>query len=539
MDTEKTVSVEAARRDVRAGRPTTTGLGNDTPPQDKKTKQGAVNQETVSVASSAPTRAPSSARRKPRRKAVRLFRTTAFRFTAVYVIVFAGAVSALGAYFYGSTFTVVDRQTENIIDQDLTVLAEVFEEEGPGTLRRLIRERAAWRDNGVYILVGEPSGAVLAGNLTALPLAAKEAREDFFNFTYQRPILDAAGRQRGEETRRGLGKLRRFRTSANADTSFLVFIARDITGHEAMRDRSRAQIARIGAATIALGLLIGLGFSRSLLQRVESVSKTAKAIQEGDLSRRIRVTGSNDELDHLSKNLNAMLDRIERLMIGMRDVSDNIAHDLRSPLTRIRARLDDAVNADIQTKEAALVATREDAERMIVTFNALLAIARIESGEGAGEAEIVDLSSLIEEMAELYEPAVQDAGFSLQTRLTEGASVRGSRALLGQALANMLDNALKYAVGGSVIRLTVAEKKNGLVLLSVEDDGPGIPEAERENVLKRFVRLEESRTSEGSGLGLSLVAALAHAMNAKLSLSDSGLINPVTGKAGLRIQFVF
>ncbi|MBI1391795.1 MAG: HAMP domain-containing protein [Alphaproteobacteria bacterium] len=466
----------------------------------------------------------------------RLMRTTAIRFTFLYVVVFAISVTALGVFFYGSTFAVVDRQTDQIINQDLVVLGEVFQDEGPGTLRRLIRERAAWRDNGVYMMIGAPSGALLAGNLTALPAEALAAGEGFFNFTYERTTVDAAGRPIGEETRRGRGKLRRFKTSPDVETSFLVFVARDITSHEGLRDRSREQITRIGAATIALGLLIGLAFSRSLLRRVEAVNRISRAIRDGDLSRRIALNGSNDELDHLSMNLNAMLDQIERLMTGMKEVSDNIAHDLRSPLTRIQARLNDAINADDQTKEEALRATLRDSERMLGTFNALLSIARIESGEGAGGMAPLDVGALAEELAELYEPAAQEAGFDLTLAVQRTPPARGSRALIGQALANMLDNALKYAVGGDRLLVEVAPMRDGRIMLAVEDDGPGIPAEDRESVLKRFVRLERSRTSEGSGLGLSLVAAVARAHGAALVLADAKRIGEPPTRPGLRIE---
>ena len=209
--------------------------------------------------------------------AFRLVRTTAFRFTVIYVVVFAVAVGALGALFYGATFSAVARQIDQIIDQDMDVLAAVFASDGPGTLRRLVRERSAWRDDGVYMLIGSPSGAVLAGNLTALPPEALSAGEGFFDFSYERPAIDAAGRETGVESRKGRGKIRVFKTAPDADTSFLVFVARDISGQEALRQRSQAQMTRIGAATILLGLVIGIVFSRSLLRRVDAVNRTALA----------------------------------------------------------------------------------------------------------------------------------------------------------------------------------------------------------------------------------------------------------------------
>ncbi len=466
----------------------------------------------------------------------RILRTTSFSFTIIYVFVFAIAVALLGLLFYQDTFGAMSKQTDAIVDQEIQVLSEVFSTEGAGVLRRVVRERAAWRDDGLYMLIGAPSGAVLSGNLSALPPEALSAGEGFFNFTFERPRLDAAGREIGIETREARGKIRRFKPTPDAETSFLVFVARDISTREALRESSQEQMARIGAATILLGIIVGLLFSRALLTRVDGVNRTARAIRDGDLSKRIALTGAGDELESLAINLNAMLDQIERLMGGMREVSDNIAHDLRSPLNRIRGRLTEAMKAGPAEKEEALRATLEDAENMIMTFNALLSIARIELGEGAGQMEAVDLVAIAQEMVELYEPAAQDAGFILQLKTAPSPPVRGSRSLLSQALANLLDNALKYAVGGTTIRIDVRKGSEGRVLLSVLDDGPGVPEAERDSVLKRFVRLEQSRTTPGSGLGLSLVSAIARAHQGSIALGDASAVGD---RRGLKVTIAF
>lgn len=467
---------------------------------------------------------------------LRILRTTTFRFTIVYVIVFAIAVALLGAFFYQATFGVMSKQTDQILDQEIQVLSEVFSAEGAGVLRRVVRERAAWRDDGLYMLIGAPSGAVLSGNLTALPPEALSAGEGFFNFTFERPRLDAAGREVGIDTHEARGKMRRFKASPDAETSFLVFVARDISTRESLRKRSQALTTRIGAATIGLGIVMGLMFSRALLRRVDSVNRTARLIRDGDMSKRIALTGAGDELENLALNLNAMLDQIERLMSGMREVSDNIAHDLRSPLNRIRGRLTEALKSSPAEKEAALRATLDDAENMITTFNALLSIARIESGEGAGAMEAVDLVAIAEEMAELYEPAAQDAGFVLQLKTAPAPPVRGSRSLISQAIANLLDNALKYATGGSTIRIDVRKGSENRVLLSVLDDGPGVPESDRDSVVKRFVRLEQSRSTPGSGLGLSLVTAIARAHRGSIALGDSSSAGE---RRGLKVTMAF
>ncbi|WP_425407715.1 ATP-binding protein [Hyphococcus sp.] len=469
---------------------------------------------------------------------LRILRTTSFRFTVIYVVLFAGAVAMLGAYLYSATFGEAAKQTDDVIDSEIGVLAELFSTSGPGMLTRVIRQRTAWSDDAIYMLIGAPSGAVLAGNLTALPPEALTAEGDFFNFKFEKPLVDAAGREVGVQQREARGKMMRFRAAPDAEQSYLVVVARDVASREYLRNRSQSVVTRAALVTIAFGVVIGLIFSRSLLRRVEVVNKTSRAIRGGDLSQRIPTTGAGDELDDLGENLNSMLDQIERLMAGMRDVSDNIAHDLRSPLTRIRNRLSDATGADQETKDTAIRATIEDSEKLLATFNALLSIARIQSGEGAGVLKPIDIVAIAEEMAELYEPAAQDAGFAFSLVTAPTPAVKGSRELVSQAVANFLDNALKYAAGGSRIELTVGPVKGGGAILSVADDGPGVAPEDRDRIFERFVRLEKSRSTPGSGLGLSLVSAIARAHGARLELKD-GLAHADGDGHGLRIVMTF
>lgn len=469
---------------------------------------------------------------------LRILRTTSFRFTLIYVVLFAGAVALLGAYLYNATFGEAAKQTDDVIDSEISVLADLFSTSGSGMLTRVIRQRTAWSDDAIYMLIGAPSGAVLAGNLTALPPEALTAEGDFFNFKFEKPLLDAAGREIGIQQREARGKMMRFRASPDAEQSYLVVVARDVASREFLRERSQSVVMRAAMVTIAFGVVIGLVFSRSLLRRVEVVNKTARAIRGGDLGQRIPTTGAGDELDDLGQNLNSMLDQIERLMAGMREVSDNIAHDLRSPLTRIRNRLNDALDGDDKAKDEALRATIDDSEKVLKTFNALLSIARIQSGEGAGVMAPIDIVAIAEEMAELYEPAAQDAGFEFTYIMAPTPLVKGSRELVSQALANFLDNALKYAEGGKRIELKVGPAKNGGAMLSVADDGPGVSLENRDRVFERFVRLEQSRSTPGSGLGLSLVSAIARAHGATLELQD-GLKHQHDDGCGLRIVMNF
>ncbi|MEM7429653.1 MAG: HAMP domain-containing sensor histidine kinase, partial [Pseudomonadota bacterium] len=290
-------------------------------------------------------------------------------------------------------------------------------------------------------------------------------------------------------------------------------------------------IRRTVFIAIGLALVFGVGggmlMSRNFLRRIDSISATTRSIMGGDLSERVPVRGTNDEIDRLADNLNSMLDQIERLMTGMRDVSDAVAHDLRTPLTRLRARVEAALRQDSpDDHRQALHETLAEADQLLSTFSALLSIARAESGQARDQLEPLDVSEVAEEIGELYQPIVEDEGGQFDTRITPGLVVRGSRQLVAQAMSNLVDNALKYArpSQGEDRQLAIAlivEPERGNVRITVGDNGPGIPGADRERVLKRFVRLDTSRSQPGSGLGLSLVAGVAKLHDGDLILEDN------------------
>ena len=272
--------------------------------------------------------------------------------------------------------------------------------------------------------------------------------------------------------------------------------------------------------------LVGLGggwlVSRSLLARVDAVSATSRTIMEGDLTGRVPVSGSGDEFDRLSQNLNAMLERIEQLMLGMREVSDNIAHDLKTPLNRLRNRAETALrnDGDATASKEALESIIEEADDLIKTFNGLLSIARLEAGTAGEPGDDIEIEGLIRDVVELYEPSAEDAGLSLTAGRADGATMTADRQLIMQALANLIDNAIKYGAEGGAIEVSAAGHEDR-VEIHVADKGTGIPEKDRDRVKKRFVRLEESRSQPGSGLGLSLVAAIARFHGGRLELQDN------------------
>ena len=274
-----------------------------------------------------------------------------------------------------------------------------------------------------------------------------------------------------------------------------------------------------------IGLLGGLAVSRLILNRIEAITGTSRSIMEGDLSRRIPESGGGGELDALAGNLNEMLDRIEGLMSGLREVSDNIAHDLKTPLNRLRNAAEAALR-DPRGGEAyreGLERTIEKADDLIKTFNALLLIARLEAGPLEDSVETFDLGRFVEDVSELYTPAAEEAGFALSIEAERDVLVRANRQLIGQAVANLIDNAIKYSRGGepgSAITVRAYRLGDGAAI-SVSDHGPGISPGDRERALKRFVRLEASRTKPGTGLGLSLVAAVARLHHGEIRLEDN------------------
>ncbi|HUV32831.1 MAG TPA: HAMP domain-containing sensor histidine kinase, partial [Devosiaceae bacterium] len=280
------------------------------------------------------------------------------------------------------------------------------------------------------------------------------------------------------------------------------------------------------ALIVVFGVIAGALAARRVMRRIDSISATSQAIMSGNLSERVPVTSRNDEFDRLATSLNAMLERIEQLMGGLKAVTDNVAHDLKTPLTRMRNKVEAALRegAGSEATRAALETTIEESDQLIKTFNALLLIARIEAGTPAGTFEPVDLSQVVEDVAELYAPVAEDAGLALTASAGEHVTIKANRELIGQALVNLVENAVKYAPlpgnGAQTVEIRVREEGTNVVL-EVADHGPGIPPEERERVLERFVRLDKSRAEPGAGLGLSLVAAVARLHKGRVEIGDN------------------
>ena len=441
-------------------------------------------------------------------RAPNLVRTIAFRIVLVYVVLFAVSTAAIVAFAYWNTARALNDETDQTIEAEIAGLSELYERGGLGGLTESIIGRSRSGGQSLYLLTDSEHHPI-AGNLDAWP-ETQPYSNGFVEFDFQRGS--------GAESKNYRARGRIFRLTGD----FQLLVARDV--HE------RYETERLFTTLLpwSIGLMLFLGvlggglISRNLVARLDSINRTSREIVAGNLSRRIPITRAGDELDALAQDLNHMLDRNERLMRGMRDVTDSIAHDLRTPLNRLRNRLE-GLQHDLDPdspQNDEVGAAIGDTDRLIQTFNALLLIAEAEAGAVREATERVDPPHVIEGVAELYEPLAEEKGLTLEIAPGRTASIRGNVRLISQALANLVDNAIKYTPEGGRIRIAAEDRPQG-VALSVADSGPGIPAAERARVLERFVRLEESRNSPGTGLGLSLVAAVARMHEARLELADN------------------
>ncbi len=438
---------------------------------------------------------------------IRLLETSTFRLALIYLALFGVSALALFGFLYVRTAVVMEQQTRETINAEITGLAEQARNFGLFGLKQAIDRRSEVNPNlaSVYLLTDRFNNRV-AGNLQGWPTLTP-APEGWLDFQIEVPEGDRT-------TYRGaLGK------SLPLPGDFHLLVGREIDDLQRTQALIQKAIGWGLALTLLLGLAGGFLMSRGMLRRIDAINRTTRRIMAGDLSQRISLKGSRDEFDVLAGNLNAMLDQIERLLQGMREVTDNIAHDLRTPLSRMRSRIEVALLADPDRGEARalLEQTLCDADAMIGSFNALLSIARAEAGSERAAFEPVDLSEVCRDLADLYAPLAEEKGLTFASACLPGLVLQGNRHLLAQALANLLDNAIKYTPAGGRVTLS---GQPGPVLI-VADTGPGIPEAERERVLERFVRLDADRSTPGNGLGLSLVNAVAKLHGAVLRLEDN------------------
>ena len=457
-----------------------------------------------------------------------LFKSTAVRLSALYIVLFALCAAFLVFYVTALSERLLNQQTRDSLQQEVADIERAYNNGGMNQMLKIMERRARQPGANLYVIAG-PNGEILAGNVGSLQpgIFDKEGWTDF-PFLYER-YSEA-------------GDAKKHIATAHVvilDNGLRVLIGRDLGEPAKFRLLVRKALM-VALAIMGFGaLIIWFAIGRNALKRIDRMSAASTKIMAGDLSQRLPVVGSGDEFDRLSSSLNEMLGRIERLNEGLRQVSDNIAHDLKTPLTRLRNKAADALAEDDDgARRAALEGIISESDQLIRTFNALLMISRVEAGSIAAELSDVDLSAIAADAAELYEPVAEEAGQKLATDIAPALSVRGNRELIGQAISNLVDNAIKYGTesdGDGTITLTVA-KTGGELCLSVSDHGPGVPADKRGDVVKRFMRLDESRSKPGTGLGLSLVEAIMALHGGRLELSDT---EPGREQPGLTATMVF
>lgn len=457
-----------------------------------------------------------------------VFRTTPFRLTLLFLTVFAAAASIFLGYIYGVTAGEVTGRADRAIGQEIQSLTGVYRQGGVKALNQALVERAVGDRPFLYLLL-DRTGQKITGTIEASPVEHFNGTQMSVNFKVTDTDPDGAEVRhsaRGQQVRLQGGEMLFVGSDVSEAESFVLKILRAIWG--------------AGALVILLGLAGGVLISRNVNDTMIGLNRVVTAVRAGNIAARAKLRGVNDEFDELALGLNDMLDRLERSMGGLRHVGDAIAHDLRSPLGRLRSRLELALieaEAGKGDAQAALAQALEDADGVLATFNAVLAITRLQSAVEAPDQVRFDPGELAAGVAELYQPLCEDKTIEFKLEATPTLIVRGNREFIAQALANILDNAVKYTPEGGAVRLRVRRRASGEVEFSVTDTGPGVPEPDRPRVVQRFVRLENSRSQPGAGLGLSLVAAVAESHGGRLELDEGpGALNG--SGPGLRVALV-
>lgn len=441
------------------------------------------------------------------------WRTTAFRLTIGFAAIFAAFSAVLLVYLFSQTSGALIREADRAIDREYDGLVEIHGREGAIGVNLELFRRAAGADSGFFYMLVGARGERISGDFSELPRAAPSEGKVSFNFFYE--LRNAAGLFERRAARAIIGR--------QADGA-VILVARDVQeARELARTLSRSVWTGASFGLI-LALIGGVLVSRATTTKVRAMARTAEDVMAGDLSKRVPDLAGDDEFSTLSRSLNLMLSRLERLVHATRYAGDAIAHDLRTPLGRLRNRLEllreqldglpERTN-ELKEVQSALL----ESDQLLDTFNAILRLARLQAGQ-AGAFQMTDIARLVTEIGELYEPACEEAGLAMSVEVPRELQARADASLVSQAVANLLDNAIKYTPGGGALALRARKTRSGATEIAVTDTGPGIPESERAHVVERFVRLESARTHGGSGLGLTLVAAIAEIHGGQLELSD-------------------
>jgi signal transduction histidine kinase len=445
------------------------------------------------------------------RNLTRILRSASFRLPLLYAVLFMLSAGALFITVYWTATAAMQNDMAAVLRTEAYQLAEIHSRSGLGGLANQIKRRMDFRTRGpIFYLLQAPNRRVVVGNLPGMPPV-----DGVIDFVPQPETIDVDVDP---------PKLTGFGLTLS-DGSFLL-VAQDASRLTEMQHAIASAFVWASGLSLLLAIAGGALIGSSFLRRIDTITRTSLAIMEGDLSARIPVRGTRDEIDQLVSSLNAMLGRIQQLMDGLRQVSSDIAHDLRTPLGRLRQHLEDARERATTTADyaAAADAAIEEADELLETFSALLRIAQVEAGaQKRGFAE-VDLSELLRDIGEAYQPAAEDSDRTLDYRIDEGVKFTGDRQLLAQMISNLVENALRHTPAGSTVSLALRKTGPGLEI-EVADNGPGIPEDEHGRVFDRFYRLDRSRSTAGSGLGLALVKAIAglHGLTIRLEDRKPGL----------------
>ena len=449
-------------------------------------------------------------------------RSAGVRLALGYAGLFSISALILVLVLWSTTVRLLNGQVDAAIQADALGLAERWQDGGQDALLQTVQERLANRvdDDAIY-LVTDAAGRPIVGNLQSWPAAVTEAGM----------IYEISVAHMGQLV---LARMRRF----DLPGGYSLLVGRFVQPRAALRDLLTRTLAWAVVLIAFLSLFGGIIVQRLFRRMLSHVSETAAAISAGDLTPRVRVSGRGDEFDRLAETINDMLDRIGRLMDGVRQVSNAIAHDLRTPITRARARLEDAAGhaTDTAGLQNAVNRAIADLDGITAVFQALLRISEIEAGARRSAFTAMDLTPLLEDLAELYGAVAEERGLVLELQLGRPLQLRGDRDLIQQAIANLLDNALKFSPPGGTVRLS-AERVAGTLKLAVTDSGPGIPQGDVERAADRFFRGESARNTPGFGLGLTLVRAVAQLHGGTLALLPAApglqavLSLPVVGDA--------
>lgn len=441
-----------------------------------------------------------------------LFRRTPFRQTLLFLALFVATASAVLAYVYVASASEARARAEAGVRSEVEALTAVYRTRGVDALNQALVDRTLRGGSYLYLLM-DKDRKTITGNISTSPLepgaAVQGGRWDDFRLT----DTDDEGRVR---KRQAIG------VEMPLSGGEQLFVGEDIGDIEAYLSRLTQALWGAMIMVLVLGVGGGLWISRGVERAMGGLNRVVTAVQEGDLKARAPIRHSGDELDELGQGLNTMLDRLEASMASIRHAGDAIAHDLRSPLTRMRAKLEvaliDAEAGKVSGVDALSVAL-DEADLLLKTFNTVLAIARLQAG-GAPDPKVFDAAELATDMAELYEPSGEDKGLEFSAEIEKGLIIEGNQPFLAQALANIIDNAIKYTPEGGAVKFRARRRSSGEIEFSVTDTGPGVPDEDRDRVLQRFVRLDNSRTEPGSGLGLSLVTAVAEAHGGRVQLDE-------------------